>query len=368
MKSRTLFLLNDLFVFNLNCLLCALCAKKVFFVRKIAIITHMKIAVFGGSGFIGTALVNDLKREYEGPEDKIIIFDTVPSAVHSNDYQYCDITDKRHVIDVLQGFDVIYNLAAEHRDDVKPVQKYYDTNVNGAENICAAAQTHRIRHIIFTSTVAVYGLNNGESIETDTPEPFNDYGQSKFDAESVYNAWADTETANTLITVRLVATFGPGNRGNIYNLIRQIAHNRFIMIGRGMNRKSIAYVENVSAFLMHCMKQAAETDHKTKISVYNYADKPDIPMHAFVNKIRALCGKRPMRFALPIGVGLLAGMVFDVLAAFTRRTFPISRIRIEKFTADTVVNSDKAHKIFTPPVTLEDGLERMIAREFKHLQ
>ena len=51
--------------------------------------------------------------------------------------------------------------------------------------------------------------------------------------------------------VRPAVVFGEGNRGNVYELLRQIMARRFVMVGSGRNRKSIAYVGNLSAFLMY---------------------------------------------------------------------------------------------------------------------
>ena len=58
--------------------------------------------------------------------------------------------------------DAVYHLAAEHRDDVRPTSLYHEVNVGGAENIVYALEKNGINKLIFTSTVAVYGLNSGE--------------------------------------------------------------------------------------------------------------------------------------------------------------------------------------------------------------
>ena len=207
----------------------------------------MKIGITGGSGFIGTELIKILKKQ--GHE--IVILDMTPSSAFPEDYIEVDIQDFSALKTALTGCEAIYHLAAEHRDNVFPVQKYYDVNVEGGKNVIKAAEELDIQTIIFTSTVAVYGLDAGNSKETDTPDPFNDYGRSKLQSEKTFEDWADQDPQHKLVILRLVATFGIGNRGNIYNLINQIASGRFIMIGGGQNRKSIAYVKNVAAFLAH---------------------------------------------------------------------------------------------------------------------
>jgi nucleoside-diphosphate-sugar epimerase len=70
----------------------------------------------------------------------------------------------------------------------------------------------------------------------------------------VYKAWQEKDPENRkLVIVRLTVVFGEQNRGNVYNLFRQIASGKFMMIGDGTNRKSMAYVENVAAFLEYSL-------------------------------------------------------------------------------------------------------------------
>lgn len=319
----------------------------------------MKIAITGGAGFIG----NVLARRLKSAGHSVMLLDLQPSAEFPADSRIVDITDEAALTTALQGTDLVYHLAAEHRDDVHPIQKYYDVNVGGAEKLVRAAKANNIKSIIFTSSVAVYGLDAGDrhsgSRESDVPAPFNDYGASKLQSEKVFERWAREDAQHKLVTVRLVATFGPGNRGNIHTLIDQILAGRFIMIGSGHNRKSIAYVENVAAFLEFCK------DMKPGAHLYNYTDKPDLSMRDLVGHIRKFGGMGGPGPRAPYIIGLLGGAVFDVAAKITGRNFPVSVIRIRKFCANTVVNSERAFAAgFTPPKTLAEGLEQMIHSDF----
>ena len=314
----------------------------------------MKIAITGGSGFIGTQLCTLLKAQ--GHE--IVIIDIAPSATFPNERIECDVRDAKGLEKALVGCEAIYHLAAEHADDVQPISLYYDVNVEGGKRVCEAAEKLGIKTIIFTSTVAVYGLDKGASKETDTPDPFNDYGISKLQSEQSFQDWAAGDKSRSLVILRLVATFGVGNRGNIYNLLNTIASGKFVMIGNGQNHKSIAYVGNVAAFLTHVLSI------KGGSHIFNYADKPDLNMMDMVKEVYASLGRK-MPARAPYIVGLLGGTAFDILSKITGRNFPISAIRVKKFCADTVINADKMRESgFKAPYDLKDGLKTMIEAEF----
>lgn len=315
----------------------------------------MKIAITGGSGFIGTVLTDRLLEA----RHEVLLLDKTPSAKYPQYWRETDICDAYALSEALKGVDVIYHLAAEHRDDVFPRSRYYEVNEEGTDNVISAADNNGIKKIIFTSTVAVYGLNEGESRESDTPQPFNDYGKSKLKAEAHIRGWAQRDPSHSAGIVRLVATFGPGNRGNIHTLMDQIHRGRFVMIGSGENRKSIAAVGNVAAFLLHCLSFGPG------IHLYNYADKPDLVTRDLVLTVRKAMGLPGLGPKAPYFIGLAGGAVFDVAARLTGRTFPISAIRVKKFCADTVVNADRARGTgFVPPQTLEEAVRDMIAAEF----
>ncbi len=154
----------------------------------------------------------------------------------------------------LYSGDVIINLAAEYRDDVTPKSLYYDVNVKGAESVSRVAEEKGIIKIIFTSSVAVYGFAPIGTDETGALNPFNEYGRTKMLAEEVYKKWQAKEPdKRTLVIIKPTVVFGEGNRGNVYNLLKQIASRRLVMVGNGKNVKSMAYVENVAAFIEYIL-------------------------------------------------------------------------------------------------------------------
>jgi nucleoside-diphosphate-sugar epimerase len=314
------------------------------------------IVVIGGSGFIGTRLV----RQLQGAGHVVRIVDKAASSAFPDLVTTCDVRDEAGLVDACAGADVIYNLAAEHRDDVRPLSLYDEVNVGGARNTCLAAIKNDVQRLVFTSSVAVYGFSDGNTDETGDKEPFNDYGRTKLEAEGVFDEWVAAEASRSLTLVRPTVVFGEDNRGNVYNLLRQIAEGPFLMVGDGTNRKSMAYVENVAGFLAFALGFGPGRH------VYNYIDKPDYDMNRLVATIRRSLGqKEAVSLRMPYGLGYAAGLLADGVAAVIRRPLPFSRIRVQKFCASTVFASDKMLASgYEPPFVLDDALGRTIAHEF----
>ncbi|EOI7353663.1 NAD-dependent epimerase/dehydratase family protein [Yersinia enterocolitica] len=313
------------------------------------------MAIIGGSGFIGTNLANlFINRNID-----FTILDKVKSEKYAEKWMYCDVTDYTSLVESLSGHDLIINLAAEHKDNVRPISLYYQVNVEGAENICKAADELNIQNIVFTSSVAVYGFVEKDTDESGVFSPFNHYGKSKLEAEKIYNAWFASSSDKKLVTIRPTVVFGVGNRGNVYNLFRQIASGKFLMIGSGENEKSMAYVENIAAFLAHTLSFPAG------YHLINYVDKPDFTMNELSTVIYTCLGKQSKIIKVPYVIGICAGYTFDFFSKISGKELPVSSIRIKKFCAKTQFSSSYISSYnFSAPYSLRDAIVKTISQEF----
>lgn len=317
------------------------------------------IAIIGGSGFIGTRLCKLIAR----CNRPFIIVDKANSITFPERVILADVRSLAELSDALGGVNVLINLAAEHKDDVRPLSLYDEVNVQGAKNLCTVSREKNINTIIFTSSVAVYGFAPIGTDESGQIAPFNDYGRTKYEAEQIYEAWQAEDPSNrTLVIVRPTVVFGEQNRGNVYNLLRQIASDSFVMIGKGKNLKSIAYVENIAAFLKFAISL------QPGIHVYNYIDKPDFTMNELISTVHRILGKHEeVGFRLPYVIGLMIGKGFDIISAITGKRLAISSIRVKKFCANTMFDSRVALSDFVAPVPLVEALERTVRHEFVEL-
>ncbi|SPZ88655.1 NAD-dependent epimerase/dehydratase family protein [Sphingobacterium multivorum] len=318
----------------------------------------MKIAVIGGSGFVGTKLIRLLQRS---PELNLINIDKNPSADHPTISVIADVMNVSALKQHLEGVDLVVLLAAEHRDDVSPVSLYYDVNVQGMRNTLEAMESNAVKRLIFTSSVAVYGLDKNNPDETFPADPFNHYGKSKWEAEQVLQLWHQKHADWNINIVRPTVIFGEGNRGNVFNLLNQIANGKFMMIGGGNNQKSMSYIGNIIAFIHYLILH-----QPSGYQVFNYVDKPDFTTNDLVYHTGNILGKSIPTTRIPYWLGMMGGYCFDVLAFITRKKLNISSVRVKKFCAVTKYDSTKAMSTgFVPPFTLEEGLGLMLKEEFK---
>ena len=313
-----------------------------------------KITVIGGSGFVGTNLCRQLALKQQDFE----IIDLKMSNQFPEKCKIADVRDAATLRNTITG-DVVVNLAAVHRDDVRDKSEYQRTNVDGAENVASVCEEKGIDKIVFTSTVAVYGFAEPGTDESGSINPFNEYGRTKFEAEEKLRAW-HANGDKSLIIVRPTVIFGEGNRGNVFNLLNQIASGKFLMVGQGKNKKSMAYIGNIVAFLETCVAT------EQKYGVYNYVDTPDLTMNELVLQVRTkLKGKSGVGPRLPYWLGIILGYTADLVAKLSGKNLPVSSIRVKKFASSTEFRSSKADLgNFQPPFSLSDGVQRTLSSEF----
>lgn len=311
------------------------------------------ISIIGGSGFVGSRLI-----ELIG-ESKCVNLDIKPSPFFNNITKIADIRVKND-LNYIKNSESVILLAAEHKDNISPISKYYDVNVTGTQNVLDAMDKFGIKKIIFTSSVAVYGLNKNNPDENFIKDPFNHYGKSKWEAEKKIMKWyKNNPNGKEVVIIRPTVIFGERNRGNVYNLLKQIALGKFLMIGKGNNKKSMAYVGNVVEFIKQMLYKSS-----SGYEVYNYTDTPDITMNDLVNKIETKMAIKVPKIKIPYWIGVLGGYVFDFFSIILRKNLSISSVRVKKFCATTQFDSSKVKSFFNPPFTLDESIDRTLENEF----
>ena len=321
----------------------------------------MKITLIGASGFVGTRLIDLLKSDSKYEMKNV---DLLPSHFFNEMTVIGDVRDQEQMDREIAGSDVVVLLAAQHRDDVTPISLYYDTNVGGMEVTLKAMEKNGCKRLVFFSSVAVYGLNKNNPDENHEKDPFNHYGKSKWEAEKVLQKWYETHQDWNINIIRPTVIFGERNRGNVYNLLSQISGGKFLRVGKGENRKSMAYVGTIVAFVKYMIDECV-----AGYNVFNYIDKPDFTMNELVSLVEKVLDKHIPSVHFPYWLGMCGGYCFDLLAKITGKKLPISSVRVKKFCATTEYDASKALATgFKAPFTLAEGLSRTLEFEFLNPQ
>lgn len=316
-----------------------------------------RIAVLGGSGFIGSHVIPALveRGHHVVSYDLYAPEHPLPDGVVD---VRGDIRDVETLTAALAGCDAVLNLAAAHHDFGLTPATFTSVNVDGAGAVTAALAANDIQNLCFYSSVAVYGEAGPRPDETSDPRPVNDYGRTKLAAEGVYRQWLAGAQGRRLLVIRPAVVFGPRNYANVYRMIDQIARRRFLPVGRGENRKSMIYVENIVAAILHLWTQPALREDE----VYNCVDQPDLTSAEIVTEVYRGLGRRRPPWHVPLRAAVLAAAPFDLITRVTGRNLPITSDRIRKLAeSETSFAAERIRETgYTQPTSLRDGLAVMV--------
>lgn len=308
----------------------------------------MNYIIFGGTGFIGTHLSNLLNKLH--PDAQIWNLDIVnpakldamtdeherqqyttiknwKSPVKDGDerksaFVFCDV---RKPITELPFTptkdDIIFNFAAVHRTPGHPDRDYFETNIQGAENVCAFAEKHGIKAIVFTSSIAPYGAAEERKEETTLPTPNTPYGISKLVAEKIHQTWAAGSPDRRLLIVRPGVVFGKGENGNFTRLYWGIWKRTFAYPGRKDTIKACVYVKELVRFMHWWL-----TSGKEKAGLFNCTFEPAYSIETIVQTIKSVTGLTqtvpyiPNAMIMPVaGVAKLLGSPMGICPARVKK-------------------------------------------------
>lgn len=278
-----------------------------------------KYYITGGAGFIGRHLNRLL-----GEED-VVNVDLRTHHVVRNQI-VSDIRDKKNIENTIGDSNIIVHLAASHYDFEKD---YNTTNVEATKHLLEVAEQKKINRFVFFSSVAVYGSSPYPADENTPPNPDNDYGRSKLEAEKIIWEWAHEKEERQVIIIRPAVVFGAYNFGNLFNLTRNIDRGLNVHIGNKPVVKSVAYVEN----LVDATKYLIDSFER-KFEVYNYVDEPQLTNIEISESIGAVLGKNKS-LKIPYRVALTLGYFFDLIGVLAKKELLVSERRVKKFCTPT---------------------------------
>jgi UDP-glucose 4-epimerase len=241
----------------------------------------MRILVTGGSGFIGGRLINELKAQ----KHNVIVLDKRKSNL---DVEFIngDISNPEIVNYNYGEVDFIFHIAAQSGGYFSLENPYLDVMWNsvGSMNVVKLAQKLKVKKLIYTSSMAVYG-NKENATEDGEVNPISFYGASKLSAE--YFVKLVKEHSNIPYTIfRLFATYGAGqdlsnkHQGILSIYLDQALNNDTVKITGAKDRvRELVHVNDVVKALMLSFKDSTNNE------IYNVTCNERLTPEIIINKI-----------------------------------------------------------------------------------
>jgi len=311
----------------------------------------MKILITGGSGFIGTNLIESLK----GTDAKILSIDTAKPKIESHTWiwRQVDIRDNDALINAVIEFQPEYVIHLAARTDLngKSLQDY-DANMQGVSNLLDALENVScLKRVMFASSMYVcepgYMPKNFEDYA-----PHTLYGESKVETERRIK---ERNPKYTWSIIRPTSIWGPWF-GEPYNRFFHIVlRHMYFHMGKRACRKTYGYVDNAIYQIMSILKADAEKVNK---KVFYLGDYEPYDITEWANEIAKEAGIWIPR--IPYWCFVCAGWFGDLLKKFGIN-FPMTSFRLHNMTTDNVHNLEPVRAVAPNlPVTRIEGTKRTL--------
>jgi nucleoside-diphosphate-sugar epimerase len=297
------------------------------------------VVLFGGTGFIGTHLTQHLLKQ--DLAENIVLVDLqqprdfpysrlLQEGLQSGKVVYVEHDVRTPIPPGLlpEQTDLVFNLAAVHREPGHRPREYFETNLPGAQNVCAWAGSVGCETLVFTSSISPYGPSEERRTETSATAPATPYGSSKLAAEEIHLAWQTAKAGRKLVILRPGVVFGPGEGGNVTRLVRSLVNRYFVYLGNRRTVKAGGYVKELCLVAMFGLDALRKGDSPTLL--INFTMDPPPTVEQMVDAILKVIGKAgkppsfPAKLVLALSYPLLAvERVFGV-------KLPINPVRVRK--------------------------------------
>ena len=233
--------------------------------------------VTGGAGFIGSHIVEKLKRL----EHMVVVVDNEYSDNDNFHWRKdtlnvnIDITDYKALKQACTGADYIFHLAAEARIGPAIENPVNALNINtiGTCNVLQCAREVKAKKVLYSSTSSGYGLNEAPNIETQPDDCLNPYSVSKIAGEKLCKMYTDLYGLNTII-FRYFNVFGEraprkGQYAPVTGIFlrQKAAGEPLTIVGDGEQRRDYIYVKDVAN--ANIMAAISNPDDDAYGQVYN---------------------------------------------------------------------------------------------------
>ena len=309
----------------------------------------MRILITGANGFVGSNLVEHLKRN---SSNILYGIDIKGESWLSYDKFYTWAEMDRIPWDRLE---VVIHLAGKAHDTKNVVNEYeyYEVNVELTKLIFDQFQISSAKKFIFFSSVKAAADKVVGVLEEDViAKPATVYGRTKLEAEK-YILGQVSSAEKKVIVFRPAMIHGPGNKGNLNLLFKYVQTGLPYPFGNNENKRSFTSIDN-----MNYLIQKVIESNSIKSGIYNIADDETLSTASIFRCMSQSLEKSGLVLNTPALVIKLIGKISDYLH------LPMTTERINKLTETYVVSNKKIKKelgIENLPVSAIIGMEKTLA-------
>ena len=316
----------------------------------------MQALVTGGTGFIGSYLVDELLEQ--GYDVRVLRRSTSNTVFREGKkltFLVGDLTDRESLVKSCHDVDVVFHVAALPRD-WGPKKNFFEVNLHGTKNLLDACVENKITRFVFMSSAAVYGFPRTEQPITEghRKKPTAKYGVSKFCAEQLLWEYG-TKHNITVSAVRSPLVTGPRDSMIAPFLINALQQGRLFYIGTGDQKLSISDGRDVA----HCLRLAGETN-KANGQAYNVKSFDSTPKQLVETLAEKLQVPAPNAHWSYVQAYLLASIMEGLWMLRRKKNPPFTRHKVKVLGHTRLLDTTKAQQElgykpqYTCPATIND--------------
>lgn len=305
-----------------------------------------RILVSGATGFLGHALCRTLQM------GGAIIRPTVRRSVDVGTEAIAigEIGPDTDWSRALEGVDRVIHCAARvhmmNDSSGNPLREFRRVNTEGTLNLARQAAAAGVERFVFVSSIKVNGEWTAPGCPftaDDAPNPQDDYGVSKAEAEDGLRQLAGS-TGMSCAIVRPPLVYGPGVKANFASMMRLVSRGLPLPLGAVQhNRRSLVALDNLVDLLIRCAEHPAAANQTFLVS-----DDEDLSTADLLRRLGVAVGKPVLLLPVPLALLRLG-------ASLTGRGEIAKRLL-----GNLQVDISKTRQLlgWRPPVSVDEGLRR----------